>query len=398
MVCCGQESIRAGGGRVGLDNLTLFAANSVILYVMAAAFFIAGRGRQGEPYWDSWFVANMLLGTALVFFMLEKDLPPFLLATVPNGLLVVGFGLRWRAAREFGRRTAPGLLVWGPGVLFVALCAVPVIGGSYPLVYTGVNAILTLVALATAREFWHDRSDRLPSRYGLVAAYAIMGLSFASRVVQGVIEGAAIGPSLPYDTMLQAHLLVAVFHTSASGAFALSTAYERSDTKLKHAASHDSLTGLLNRGAFETLVAQRLATPAPGPFAIVLLDIDHFKQINDKYGHAAGDRALRACADTCRAELRTGDAMARIGGEEFAVILDGAATEEEAVRVTERMRRAVGAARTEGGERRFGLTISAGVCHTATTPATFDAMMRVADERLYSAKRDGRNRVARTAA
>lgn len=383
---------------MGLDNLTLFAVNAIIVYVMAAAFLIAGRGRAGEPYWRSWFLSNMLLASALVIFMLGRDhFPRFVLATAPNGLLVLGFGMRWRAAREFCARRAPGYLAWGPAALYVALCIVPAATLSYPGVYTLTSLHLALLSGVVAWEFWRDRADRLPSRHGLVVVYGIMAASFLMRTGQGVLEGSGLDPTFPYVTLLQVHLLIAAFFACASSAFALSIAYERSAARLTHAATHDSLTGLLNRGAFEAIMDKRFAQAGPEPFAIVLLDIDHFKTINDKHGHAAGDAALRACSATCTAQLRPGDAMARIGGEEFAVLLDRV-TPEEAIRVSERMLHAVRDMRVDGRTGRFGLTISAGLCHSTTVPARFDAMMRVADERLYDAKREGRNRVARSAA
>src|SRR5690606_34806276 len=135
-----------------------------------------------------------------------------------------------------------------------------------------------------------------PSRYGIVAAYVVMAASFGSRIVLGLLEAGSLPPHLPQDTALVVHLIVALFHTVASGAFALSIAYERSNIALRHAATHDALTGLANRGAFEARLREILADPSRKPFALALLDIDHFKQINDRHGHAAGDTALRQCA------------------------------------------------------------------------------------------------------
>ena len=83
-------------------------------------FVVAGWKRRHEAYWESWTVANIVLGLALVLFILEQQLPPLLIATVPNGLLIAGLGLRWRAARQFGGRQAPAAYVWGPALIFVA--------------------------------------------------------------------------------------------------------------------------------------------------------------------------------------------------------------------------------------------------------------------------------------
>ena len=82
----------------------LFLANAIILLVMAVVFLVAGRNGNSEPYWRSWALANFLLAGALVVFMLERGLPPLLVALLPNALLVMGFSVRWQAARSAARR------------------------------------------------------------------------------------------------------------------------------------------------------------------------------------------------------------------------------------------------------------------------------------------------------
>lgn len=344
-----------------MDTTTLFLAIALILVVMAIAFHVAGRGRRDQPYWGTWTVANLVLAAALTAYVFLDDLPRFFMATVPNGLLVLGFGMRWLAARQFGGRDTRNWMVWGPCALFVGLCAIPAVAGSYSAVYTIVNVILCATAFATAAEFWRDRADRLPSRIGLVSAYGIMGASFAVRVGQGLFAAGDIVRYLPEDTLLEIHLVVGVLHVVGAGAFALSLAYERGNLELRHAADHDALTGLLNRGAFEARLRRRLEHGC-GNFALAVFDVDHFKGINDTYGHAAGDEALRTCAQVCRSIVRDGDMVARIGGEEFAVLLDGLSANEARATV-ERIRRTMKATIISAGERRFRISISAGIHH-----------------------------------
>lgn len=384
----------AGDGE--LDTTTLFAANMTILWVMAMALIVAGWGRRHEPWWESWVVANIVLGVALAVFTFERHLDPLLVATLPNGLLVLGMALRWRAAREFSGRVAPVSLVWGPFALFV-LCAAPFAHGSYATVFTVVNVVLTVLAAAVAWEFWRDRADGLPSRYGLVAAYGAMAASFGWRILVGMFEAGSMPGHLPHDTALVVHLTVALFYTVASGAFSLSLAYERSNAELRHAASHDALTGLLNRGAFEEGLRVSLARAETKPFTLALFDIDHFKQVNDRYGHVAGDEALRRCAAICRAHVRQGDVVARVGGEEFAVILMDM-DETAALAVIERIRNAVRAAVLSSGADSFHVTISGGVCHSSAAPGDFDALMHLVDTGLYEAKNKGRDRIEKMAA
>lgn len=363
---------------------------------MAVALAVAGHGRRQDPYWRSWVVANIVLGVALAVYTFDWQLPPLAALTVPNGLLIFGFSLRWRAAREFSHRAAPSWLVWGPALGFLVL-ATPSVFISYAPAFALSNGALAALAIATAWEFWRDRKDGLPSRYALVVAYGVIGVSFIWRVAQSLFDAASLPPYLPQDLALVIHLVIGVFYAVASSAFALSLAYERANAALHHTATRDALTGLLNRGAFEVALHEALAAASRRPFALALFDIDHFKQVNDRHGHAAGDEALRVCARICTEETGEAGIVARIGGEEFAVILYDV-DPDEARRTVERIRRAVAAKVVVAGAARLSLTISGGVSHSEAAPSDFDRLMRLADAGLYQAKNKGRNRIGNIAA
>lgn len=380
---------------MGFDSFSLFAANTIIAVVVALAFASAWAGRR-EPYWKSWFFGNAILAAALIVFMYEQTLPDVLAITAANTLLLVGLGFRWRAAREFAGRPAPAIVVLGPAGVFLVTCAVPAVYASYGAVFTVVNLLLSAQAAAIAAEFWRDRKDGLPSRYGLVVTYMLLAGSFLVRAGQGIVLGHTFPRHLPDDPLLEIHLLLAVFALAASGAFALSIAYERGAAELLRMAHHDDLTGIANRRAFEERLRGELDAHRT-PFAVVLLDIDHFKTINDRFGHAAGDAALRACARTCRTVLRNNDFIARIGGEEFALILPDVDS-EKAYEISDRVRRAVGGTSIDWQGHRFRLTLSAGIYHSSAGDLDFDSIMRMADEQLYLAKDHGRDRVERSVA
>jgi diguanylate cyclase (GGDEF)-like protein len=247
----------------------------------------------------------------------------------------------------------------------------------------------TVLAALTAWEFWRDRGDGLASRFGLMLAYALVAGSFAVRVGQGIVEGGRMEQYLPLDAMLTGHLFVALVHSAMSGAFAISLAFERSAARLRMAAMQDSMTGLLNRGAFETFLRSALEAPGRPDLAVVILDIDHFKKINDTYGHAAGDRALRRSAAALSESAREGDLVARIGGEEFGIVLWNVSA-EEAAEATERLRRAIEDIHFDYEGTVIRLTASAGYCSVEGHETDFDSVMRIADAGLYRAKRGGR--------
>jgi len=160
-------------------------------------------------------------------------------------------------------------------------------------------------------------------------------------------------------------------------------------------ALHDGLTGLLNRRALDERLdhAVSQASRAGQPLALLMIDLDHFKKLNDTYGHTAGDVALQAAAAEIRQQVRGGDEAARYGGEEFAIILpdtDGPA----AFRMAERLRKALADRDIRFGNERIRITGSCGVSATDLGYATPEALLHSADEALYASKETGRNRTS----
>lgn len=152
---------------------------------------------------------------------------------------------------------------------------------------------------------------------------------------------------------------------------------------LMHDASHDALTGLLNRRSYELLLDQAVsrARRYGWPFALVLLDLDDFKVVNDRYGHAAGDAALRAVGAELRAALRGGDVAARLGGDEFALLVVGVENVASLSPLLGRLRRALERAVPE-----TTVGFSVGVACFPSDTDDPDALTGLADERLYAAK------------
>jgi two-component system cell cycle response regulator len=159
--------------------------------------------------------------------------------------------------------------------------------------------------------------------------------------------------------------------------------------KLGDAANTDSLTGLVNRGHFDRLLRARLDRPEP--MVLLILDLDHFKAVNDVHGHSVGDAVLRETAIALRAACFANDVVARYGGEEFVVLTSGATL--EATMTGERLRAAVSRAATP-----VPVTASIGAACYPAEEATAAALIETADQRLYTAKRTGRNRAVTSAA
>jgi diguanylate cyclase (GGDEF)-like protein len=168
------------------------------------------------------------------------------------------------------------------------------------------------------------------------------------------------------------------------------------ELELRIQASTDALTGAMSRRAFTEQADREIARASRYGSALscALIDADHFKAINDTYGHGVGDLALKHLAAICSKELRTSDCIGRIGGEEFAIMLP----ETElgtAIEVAERLRKTIAATPLDaGGGRMVSLTASIGVAAYSESMKTFDALLSNADFAMYDAKNNGRNRVA----
>jgi diguanylate cyclase (GGDEF)-like protein len=157
-------------------------------------------------------------------------------------------------------------------------------------------------------------------------------------------------------------------------------------------ASTDGLTGIYNRRGFETRIIETLAAAGRNGLGLSLLiiDIDHFKRLNDEFGHLLGDEVLRQVAKVFTQQLRKNDVVCRYGGEEFAILLPETTT-ERAQAVAEKLRRVVADHQFPGVPR--PVTISLGIADCPTHAASRDELVRAADEALYAAKQNGRNRV-----
>jgi diguanylate cyclase (GGDEF)-like protein/PAS domain S-box-containing protein len=173
------------------------------------------------------------------------------------------------------------------------------------------------------------------------------------------------------------------------------TIQKQTRDELLRQATHDALTGTFNRRHLEEVLRKEVdrAERHARPLAVAMLDVDHFKRVNDAHGHQAGDEVLRAISERCQGMLRSNDVLGRYGGEEFVVVFPET-TLEEAGAVAERLRVAVAEAPIKAGSDALSVTVSMGLAAHARGQ-DMDGLLRRADAALYAAKQDGRNLVRR---
>jgi diguanylate cyclase (GGDEF)-like protein len=161
-------------------------------------------------------------------------------------------------------------------------------------------------------------------------------------------------------------------------------------------AATDELTGLPNRRHFASTLRRQLARAAHAGAAVglLLIDVDHFKEVNDRFGHAAGDEVLVQFADRLQAAMRPGDAVGRWGGEEFIVVLPGATDQETVQRRAEQLRSAIADTAFQVGGASLQLHACVGAAVSSGGPGSMDALINAADRALYRAKGTGRNSVS----
>lgn len=336
-------------------GLAALAAAYVMLAVGSA---LAWRGeRAALPMW-MWTHGSLLLGTG-------------------------GYVLFWAGVRGFsGRRRVPWLAL----VLLPMACFVLGIATGFPLqnlLRAGAfHAAATLILAACTFEVLRDqRTEPLPSRRLMAFFLGLSGSIYAVRLVY-ILSGTAgsNGFSWAFYVQMFCHFGIALMVAALSN--------ERAEVRLEQAAHTDPLTGTGNR----RWLASRLPAMLPLQSAIAQLDLDHFKQINDRFGHAVGDRVLVEVARCLQRQLRDSDLLARVGGEEFLVYLP-AVTAGEAQAIAQRLCVKVSELDVEAQGSRVPVTVSVGLAFVHRPDTTAETWIKRADGALYEAKQLGRNRM-----
>ncbi len=361
---------------------------------MAFAVLIAGYARSGpvNPAMQMWQWAKLVQGFAHLLGWLRPDWPTPWLSIAANSTLIVGvmfeaaayctfFGFaRWQ--RIMYPAGALALLAYNAAHFYDA--SAPTRAVVMSVIIAGFSGAMAVALLR--RRNGNSTLQRIIGFNNLIF-FCAMGLRAYTGVAHGVLTVFSTGAVQTF-TYLTGYILMIV-----NGFGFLLLCKEKDDRKMELLATIDSLTGLANRRAFFALTAsaRMLASRQRHPVSLMMLDLDHFKSINDRYGHAVGDQALCAFAQAALGALREPDILGRLGGEEFAVALPGTDL-AGAVQAAERVRVAVKAALVPGCDSEHALTVSIGVL-LIDSDEDINAALARADRALYAAKSTGRDRV-----
>ena len=367
--------------------------------VLAAGWFTSGwLLRELRPALWHWAGFALLCASSFTAYVLGAHQHGSSMLLVGNLLLVAGLLLNCRGLHLFSGRRPPDGIFAGLFILAGVVMLVWPSSEDSPWRITLISLLLGVCAAwLSALVVMHLRQLGASRWLWLLfgAPMSVGAALFVARAGQALIDPARLAAETAAGTSIYMAAAISWLLLSLSFEVALAgLVIFRLGRQLRHAATHDSLTGLLNRAAMQEQLARetRRASRSRRPFSVIMLDIDHFKRVNDDLGHAAGDHVLEALAGQMSRRLRSTDSASRWGGEEFLVLLpdtDG----DMAVSVAEQLRRVVSQSDIRWHQEGIALTISAGVAAWSGPEDSPTGLVDRADEALYEAKRAGRDRV-----
>ena len=377
-----------------LDTRTVMVAsvaNATLLGMLA--LWLAGDGPKTVAI-RRWGVTMLLFALGVGGLASRGLAPAFVTITLADTLLLVALAVGLRAIRMFCGTGEPDPLSWVIVVtVFLLTLTFARPEADYRLRVVVVSIGMAVIMARGALMLHHDAAPHVGRAYRFTEIVlwlsAALALALAAMVM---VEPSRdlMDTSLPH---VGAFLFMGVFSTALTFGF-MWMANESLQGELARLAAYDSLTQVLNRGAFlaqferEVSRSKREATV----FSLAIFDLDRFKRINDEFGHPAGDRALQSVVATLGNGIRKHDVVGRYGGEEFSLLMPSTA-KETAMRVAERIRAEIERRGVDVAGRHIGLTVSGGVATYPLDGGDWDALLTAADNALYDAKAAGRNRV-----
>ena len=374
---------------MSLDSITLYLVATMVAGLLGAMLVFFGR-QENNPALKWWGTAYLLGAASVALWTTASQTLGGMFSLALNAVGFIACGMVWNAARVFhGRKpNLPGLVLGAPAWIAAAMVLGP---KDSALRLTIGAAIVAIYAALTAGELWSERRKSLQRRWPAIAVPVLHGFVLMLPILLGDLftpNGEKFGSSI-WVTVFSIELVLYAVGTVFVIFMLVS---ERTVTVHKTAASMNPLTGLLNRRGFSEACARVIEREANAgrPVTVMIFDIDHFKSINDRFGHPAGDELLKLFSSLVVNNLRISDLSGRIGGEEFAALLP--CPLEEGVLVAERVREAFEGSGIVCEQGPVDTTVSIGV---AGGPAgtELEVLLASADTALYQAKRGGRNRV-----
>jgi len=375
-----------------LDPLTVTVMLG-LMSLLSAAFLVVIRlfFPNTVKGLNNWVLASILYVLAGLMHALKEDHSTLLLSVLANCFLIAGLLLFLRGLQQFyDRPVLSARTFWGVLALMAVLIAWFKIHDSFHARIIVMTCALSVLFGVLARFVYRFGRDSFGD-WLMVTAFVVAGIVSLIRLASELVTPNSV------DSLFDVTVLHITYLSSFSLAWLLSTlgfmalVSDQLQSQLHYLARHDVMTGVLNRAAFfqEAASGFNSARRAERPVSVLILDLDHFKNINDSYGHQEGDRILVEFCAAVQKVLAGRALFGRYGGEEFVALLDGV-TDREAVDLAQQLRQAV-----QNSPDTRGVTVCIGVASSESTRSTqtVEDLLLQADKALYQAKRQGRNRV-----
>ncbi|MBV8149582.1 MAG: GGDEF domain-containing protein [Candidatus Eremiobacteraeota bacterium] len=368
-----------------------FVVAAACLLIAVELLLASPRGGRKRDV-SLWVAGSLALSAGAALLYLRGSIPPFLSSVASAYLLFCGYALFYAAIQYFQRGRVPRLvtaIVLAQILVFTALWLLNPADSHWRAIYAALAEVAWLGATAStllARTRKHGRTHRLTAVFFIMCAGSYLGIALfrllSNSVTTFVVPDAA-------STIFLAALFVSLIGMSFGFQLMIK---ERADEELVNLATLDSLTMLPNRRAFMQVASDELnryrARRLRG--SLLMIDIDHFKRVNDMHGHLTGDRVLVAFAETLKSVLRPVDVVCRYGGEEFCVLLPETDT-ASAIAVAERIRERAEQKTIDAPAGPLQYTVSIGITDVTLDLVDLAQLIGLADEALYEAKARGRN-------
>jgi diguanylate cyclase (GGDEF)-like protein len=376
-----------------LDLPTLMVMQSFVLACAGAVLLFAWLQNRIVSALVLWGFANLSAAGGIMSLMLGFTLHQSVWLGIGGSLLSFQSSLIWKAARTFDSKPAPFVIaLFGP-------VAVGLAGGVPGIREVGGSLSLTMGAayiLAAAITLWLGRKERLAARWPLIILSGVHAIVLLIGTYSTFTGSTGQDTVPPLTSLFGFIYFESIVFALATSVFILALVKERREAVGITAARTDSLTGIANRAAFLESAGRVLerCRRDSAPVSVMMFDLDRFKAINDRHGHAVGDAVIREFCVIAAAALRPNDVFGRMGGEEFAVVLPGSSIEASYVRA-ERIRASFAEGCRFVRNHQVNATVSGGVSVSMNAEQTLEALLEHSDAALYGAKTEGRNRIKR---
>jgi diguanylate cyclase (GGDEF)-like protein len=377
-----------------LDMPTISAVSIAVTAILGFVLVHSWWRAPTSPLTGWWGAALLIMTAGIAMAAAGSVANAITVVTLGQATILLSAALMWMAVRQFeGRPFRPlAIVAWPAAFLAIAFSGVLDTFDERLLV---ASAILAILSYATAIEFARDPTEQLGSRGSAVAILILVATGYLAWLPLTMAIPIGEASYVFSIAWFPAVVLIALLGRVALAFVVLAMVKEREELKQRHDALTDPLTGLPNRRALFD-AADELARHSKylrgDPISVLVFDLDHFKKINDTFGHRLGDRVLQLFAYTMAEKVETGSILGRLGGEEFAAILPGADL-QTAAKTAESVRAAFADCALAIDGARIAATVSVGAASHDDIDCDLGALFHRADGALYAAKNNGRNRV-----